>query len=74
MLLTVSEVCAQLKIGRTTFYKLVGSGQLRALKSGKKTLVEDDELKRWISLLPAYKARSSSNEVSFEEAREVSDA
>ncbi len=58
MLLTVFEVCTQLKIGRTTFYKLVGSGQLRALKSGKKTLVEEEELQRWVRSLPAYEAMS----------------
>jgi excisionase family DNA binding protein len=55
MLLTVSEVCAQLKIGRTTFYKLVGSGDLKALKSGKKTLVAEDEVARWIASLPSYR-------------------
>ncbi len=52
MLFTVLEACTRLKIGRTTFYKLIGSGELRALKSGKKTLIAEEELDRWIASLP----------------------
>ncbi len=54
MLFTVLEACTRLKIGRTTFYKLIGSGELRALKFGKKTLIAEEELDRWIASLPLY--------------------
>lgn len=59
MLLTISETCTRLRIGRTTLYKLIGFGELRALKSGKKTLIEEDELNRWIASLPTYRPQSS---------------
>ncbi len=56
--LTVSEACRRLKIGRTYFYKLIGSGEIRALKVGKKTLVTEEEIQRWISALPDYEPAS----------------
>lgn len=36
--------CARLCIGRSTFYDLLKSGQIRAIKMGAKTLVPESEL------------------------------
>lgn len=52
---SVPEACRRLGIGRTKVYELIGSGQIKALKIGKRTLVEDDELDRVIAGLPAAK-------------------
>ncbi len=48
-LLTVSEAIAELRIGITHFYKLVGQGELRTLKLGSRTLIQYREILRFIS-------------------------
>lgn len=47
-LLTVAQACEALAIGRTTFYALVGSGQLTAFKVRGGTRVSDREIDRFI--------------------------
>ena len=37
--LRVDEVCKALGIGRTTVYKLIGQGDLEALKIGRRTVI-----------------------------------
>ena len=58
MLLTITETCALLKIGRTRLYRLLSDNQINARKNGKKTLIEKSELERWISTLPAYTSQN----------------
>ncbi|AEP10755.1 helix-turn-helix domain-containing protein [Micavibrio aeruginosavorus] len=55
MLLTVPEACQTLKIGRTRLYEILANGEIKARKSGKKTLIEKSELERWVSTLPNYR-------------------
>jgi excisionase family DNA binding protein len=47
-LMTVKEVLDHLKIGRTKLYELVGSGNLRTVKIGKRTLFDPDDVKKFI--------------------------
>jgi excisionase family DNA binding protein len=50
--LTVQEACACSGIGKTKLYELIGSGQLKARKLGKKTLILSDDLRHCLSPLP----------------------
>ena len=50
---TVKQACQILNVGRTTFYNLLASGQLSAIKLGRrKVLVTHEELTRFLSTLP----------------------
>jgi excisionase family DNA binding protein len=53
-LLSIPQVCIEANTGRTTIYKLINSGQLPAVKLGKKTLVRRDDLKNFMGNLSAY--------------------
>ncbi len=53
-LLTIPQVCTEANAGRTTVYKLINTGQLSAVKLGKKTLVRREDLKNFMSTLGAY--------------------
>lgn len=48
-LLDFREVMAALRIGRTRYQDLVGSGELGSVKAGRVRLVPASELRRWIA-------------------------
>jgi excisionase family DNA binding protein len=48
------EFCNRYNVGHTKFYKLLNSGQLKAVKVGSKTLIEEEEAERWMASLPPY--------------------
>jgi excisionase family DNA binding protein len=50
--LTVNEFCKMVGIGRSTFYKAVGAGDLKVRKYGKRTFVTQEELKRFVENMP----------------------
>ncbi len=50
--LSVKEACAALSIGKTSFYKLLGKGELNAVRLGGRTLITWTELERLITSLP----------------------
>lgn len=50
--LSVKEACKYLSLGRTSFYKLVKSGQIPARKCGHRTIVLADELDLMLESLP----------------------
>jgi excisionase family DNA binding protein len=56
---TVSEACSAARIGRSTLYQLIATGELRALKRGRRTLILADDLRRFIESLPAMECRQS---------------
>lgn len=49
MILTRDEVMAQLKIGRTVFYKLIRSGELKSYKDGNRIKVPADSVRDYIA-------------------------
>jgi excisionase family DNA binding protein len=52
---TINEACSVARIGRTALYEAIGSGEVRAVKRGRRTLIPADEVERWVKDLPAYK-------------------
>lgn len=49
---TIKDVCAASRAGKTTVYAAIRRGDLVARKLGKKTLILEEDLRRWIEQLP----------------------
>jgi excisionase family DNA binding protein len=50
---SVTEACEAARIGRTSLYEAIRTGELRAVKRAKRTLILADDLCRWLQGLPA---------------------
>jgi excisionase family DNA binding protein len=57
---TIAEACAVAGIRRTSLYRAIRSGKLRAIKCGGRTLVLPDDLRRWLEGLPPVSVASGS--------------
>lgn len=49
---SIKETKEQLSIGHTRLYELLGSGELTAVKLGRRTIVTAESLNRFIAQLP----------------------
>jgi excisionase family DNA binding protein len=62
--LTVQEALRATGLGRTTLYKLIGSGRVRRVKVGKRTLIRYDDLQKLVAPEDcAMRPNKQSNEV-----------
>jgi excisionase family DNA binding protein len=50
---TIAEVCAVARVGRSTLYKAISAGNLRAMKIGRRTYIRAADLNRWLEGMPS---------------------
>src|SRR5262249_28935105 len=60
----ISTFCKTYETGRTKTYELIKSGKIRAVKSGRATLLEVASAQKHFSNLPKFKSKAKSGNVS----------
>lgn len=59
LLVSVAEAHRRLGIGRTALYELLGRGEVRSRKIGRRTLIESASLVEFVSTLPMGRSRAT---------------
>ena len=55
----IDEFCKIANLGRTTLYKDIAEGRLRAVKNGRRTVILREDAMAFLAALPAFKPRGS---------------
>jgi excisionase family DNA binding protein len=55
---SVEEFCNAYAVSRSTFYRQVELGRIKANKCGSRTLVSHAAAERWLNRLPSYRRQS----------------
>ena len=58
-LLTPAEVCGELNIGKSTFYRAVAARKISVIKFGRSTRIDRADLERWVAELRAGEGRAN---------------
>jgi excisionase family DNA binding protein len=54
---SIAEACAIAGVRRTTLYKNIRAGKLRAIKIGRRTFFFQDDIRRWLEGMPMIAPR-----------------
>ncbi len=57
--LSIEEACAATGLGRTKLYQLINSGELKARKIGKRTIILKDDLEAFLNELQSYPSENA---------------
>jgi excisionase family DNA binding protein len=49
---TIAEACTITRTGKTALYQAIKTGELRAVKRGRRTLLLPNDLEKWIAKFP----------------------
>ncbi len=52
-LLTVNDFVTRFRVSRTATYRLFASGELKAKKVGRRTMISRSDAERWLESLPS---------------------
>jgi len=55
----IDEFCKIANLGRTTLYKDIAEGRLRAVKNGRRTVILRDDAMAFLAALPPFQSRGS---------------
>ena len=70
---TIKGFCQAYGVGKTTAYELIGAGQLRAVKAGKRTLIDEESARVWYASLATEKPSAQSHKMSHKRSADFGD-
>jgi excisionase family DNA binding protein len=56
---SIAEACEVSDTCRTALYVAINTGELRAVKRGRRTLILDEDLRRWVQTLPSVAVKTN---------------